>query len=314
MRYLPRRELTRALKMYDLIQVVAGGPALSSAVAGVGPPVVLQVATTLRWEREARRAIAPAATRLWRDTMTGCSSRIERNALRRSDAVLVENDEMLALVQRVGQTSVSKTPPGVDIERFRPSETGWSSNGYLLSVCRLDEPRKRLDRLVDSYLALMRGGSHVPGLVLAGKGILPEPVRRAIERSGLSHRVLILQDVEEEELSGLYQGASVYLATSQEEGLGLSVLEAMASGLPVIATRTAGATECVLDGTTGWLVAQQPERDIASAVANRIQQTLDQSGHPMAIAGRQRCVSRFSTGATLAGFIRVYDRLLNALA
>ncbi len=310
MRYLPRRELTRALQGYDLIQVVAGGPALGWAVAGIGPPVVLQVATTLRWERAARHAIAPAGSRHWRDLMTECSAMMEKKAIRASDAVLVENDRMLAFVRRAGQSCVTKIPPGIDVERFHPRAAGWNSAGYLLSVCRLDEPRKRLDRLIAAYESLVQADPQVPRLVLAGKGELPDSVRRLVDGSDLAQRVLIVQDVADHDLPGLYQEASVFVATSQEEGLGLSVLEAMASGLPVVATRTAGSVECVVDGSTGWLVAQLPEPEIASRAADAIRRTLDRRGQAMAIAARERCIAAFSGPASLARFVRVYDRLL----
>ena len=175
-------------------------------MTGIGPPVVLQAATTLRWEREARHAIAPGGARLWRDLMTTCSTRTEREAIRRSDAVLVENDEMLAFVRGVGQSNVIKAAPGVDVDRFHPPTSGWNSGGYLLSVCRLDEPRKRLDRLLSAYGALIREDPQTPCLVLAGKGNLPGPIRTAIEGSTMARRIRVLTDVADNELASFTWG------------------------------------------------------------------------------------------------------------
>ncbi len=312
MRYRPRAELTRALRNYELIQVVAGGPALAAAVTPTGPPVVLQVATTLRWERQARHANASARLRVWQNAMTAWASRIESKALRDVDAVLVESDVMLSLVSDAGQANVAKVPPGVDTERFCPPVAGWNREGYLLSVCRLSEPRKRLDRLICAYRELVRIDEAAPKLVLAGRGVLPDEIRRLISDSGLVSRVLIRQDLRHDELTELYQGASVYVQTSQEEGLGMSVLEAMASGLPVVATDTAGAKESVVEGVTGRIVRQEPEQALATVFADRVSDILARFGLSMAVAARERCKETFSTNATLGRFTAVYDDLLGS--
>jgi glycosyltransferase involved in cell wall biosynthesis len=312
MRYRPRAELTRALRSYELIQVVAGGPALAFAVIPTGSPVVLQVATTLRWERQTRHANTSAGLRLWRDAMTAWASRTEFRALRDVDAVLVENDAMFSFVSNAGQTNVVKAPPGVDTERFHPPVAGWNREGYLLSVCRLSEPRKRLDKLIRAYRELLRMDGASPELVLAGRGVLPDGSRRLISDFGLSSHVLIRQDLSHDQLTELYQGASVYVQTSDEEGLGMSVLEAMASGLPVVATDTAGAKESIVEGLTGWIVRREPEQAFATVFANRVCDIRARFGSSMAVAARKRCKETFSTNATLARVTAVYDDLLGS--
>jgi len=299
MRYRPRNELTRALRDYDLIQVVAGGPALAAAVVGARPPVVLQMATLVRWERRSRRGSSPPGVRQWRDVMTWWTSRIEQKALRLADAVLVENVDMLSFVERAGQRNAMLAPPGVDTERFTPARGGWNADGYLLSVCRLSEPRKGIDRIVRAYQELVREYDAAPPLVLAGRGTLPEPIARMVHEAGLAQRVVVKSDVQPEKLAELYRGASVYVQASHEEGLGISVLEAMASGLPVVTTSTSGTRETVADGLTGWLVPQHDEDDLRTMCAARIHDILRGSGATMAPAARERCEREFSTSAAL---------------
>lgn len=313
LRYRHRRELTRALRNYDLIHVVAGGPALAAAVTAAGPPVVLHVATTLRWEREARSKGALGPARLWRSAMTRWLARIEKRALLNSNLVLVLNDHMLNFVRELGQQNAVKAPPGVDVRRFRPSDSGWNPGGPLLSVCRFAEPRKRLDRLVTAYRDLVRSVATCPDLILAGRGTVPASVHRLIADAGLSSRIVLRSDVSPQELPLLYRNASLYVQTSQEEGLGLSVLEAMASGLPVVASDTAGARECVVDGVSGWLVPQQPETAISSRFSTQIHDVLTGSGRAMALAARERCEATFSTEATLRQTTDLYDGLLDRL-
>lgn len=310
MRYRPRWELTAALAGYDLVQVVAGGPAWASAVVGTGVPVVLQVATRAAWERDSQLVTQPLPLRAWRTGMTGLTSAVERSAIRRVDAILVENAAMLECARALGQSRVVKAPPGVDTTVFAPPATGWRREGHLLSVCRLGDPRKGLERTVHAYGHLVRRRQSIPKLVLAGSGTLYRPVAALIGQLGLGSHVEVRSDVRREELVSLYRGASVFLQTSFEEGLGLTILEAMACGLPVVATETAGSRETVVDGFTGWLVPQSPAVDVPAAVADRVADILADPGCPFSQRGRARCLSHFATDVALRRFTDAYDAVL----
>jgi glycosyltransferase involved in cell wall biosynthesis len=309
MRYRPRAELTSTLRNYDLIQVVNGAPAIAAAVMRVGIPVVLQVATTAAWERESQLASQVGIRRVWRQGMAALTARIERSALNDVDMVLVENDVMLEHVRSIGQHNVVKAFPGLDTDRFIPEPTGWRGNGHLLSVCRFGDARKGLERLVLAYAEMVQVNPQIPDLVLAGLGGLPSAISDIIRRVGVESRVRVLSGVDETELVRLYQGASVFLQTSHEEGLGMSVLEAMSCGLPVVCTDTAGTRETVDSGVTGWLVAQGRDAAVAAAVANRVLAVLDGGGEAMGVRGRDRCLRIFSLDVTLRRFIAAYDSL-----
>jgi glycosyltransferase involved in cell wall biosynthesis len=307
MRYRPRVELTRALRRYDLIQVVNGGPALAAAVTRAGVPVILQTASAAAWEREWQLAGQARVARTWRQGMTVLTSRIEHSALHNVDMVLVLNDAMLEHVRALGQQNVVKAPPGLDTDLFIPEPSGWSSDGYLLSVCRFGDERKGLDRMVLAYGEMVRADARVPDLVLAGLGDLAPRTAEIIGNLGLASRVHVRSGVDASDLIRLYQGASVFLQTSYEEGLGMSVLEAMACSLPVVCTDTAGTRETVDSGVTGWLVAQGPDHVVASEVAKRVLATLDGGGAAMGARGRDRCLHTFSLDVTLSRFTAVYD-------
>lgn len=309
MRYRPRSELTRALRTYDLVQVVSGGPALAAVAKYAAVPVVLQTASTVAWERESRPAGQLRVADKWRREMTALTSRIELSALNDVDVVLVYNDILLNHVRALGQQSVIKAPPGVDTDRFTPSPGGWRANGYLLSLCRLNDTRKGLDRMVLAYDQMLRADPEVPDLVLAGKGELPHHMTEMIRGLNLASKVHVRSGVDPSELPRLYQGASVFLLTSHEEGFGMSVLEAMACGLPVVSTETAGTRETVSNGRTGWLVAQDADTVVADEVAKRTLAVLQASGKDLGAQARTRCLSIFSLEVTLHRFIDVYDSL-----
>lgn len=310
LRYLPRAELSTQLNRYDLVQVVAGGPSLALAAIRSRRPIVLLVATTVAWERASQLVATGATLALWRGGMTKAVSAMERAALQRADAVLVLNSEMQEFARSVGQTRVVLAPPGVDTERFTSRTEGWDSAGYLLSVCRLNDPRKGLDRLIRSYALMREHRPSVPPLVMAGRGELPANLRRLIAELGLVEHVSVRSNVPQAQLPSLYRGASVYLQTSHEEGLGISVLEAMASGLPVVSTETAGTRETVAHGETGWLIPQTPPDQVPALMASRALEVLQDESGSISSHARQRCVAEFSLHVTLARFTEVYDLLL----
>lgn len=307
LRYLPRKGLTVELDRFDLVQVVAGAPALALATARSRPPTVLQVATTVAWERSSQLSATARNLARWRRAMTWSTSVLERAALRRVDTVLVMNREMKQFVSSVSSTRVVMAPPGIDTARFTPRGKGWNPLGYLLSVCRLDDPRKGLDRLVRSYALMTEQLPAAPRLVLAGRGTLPAPLVELVASLGLVERVDVRSDVPSTELPSLFRGASVYLQTSYEEGLGISVLEAMASGVPVVVTDTAGTRETVAHGETGWLVEQGSE--VERAMADRVMSLWNIDGPAMARRSRGRATSLFSEQMSLARILDVHEHV-----
>ena len=312
MRYRPRRELSAVLRKYDLIQVVSGTPAWAAAVHAVGVPVALQFATLVAWERESATPASGSLMRGWHGAMTRATTRIEASAIRRAGALLVENSVMLRHVATVGRPDAVKAAPGVDTAYFTPAPGGWQRTGYLLSVSRLGDPRKGLDRMIHVYANLACAYNGTPPLVLAGRGTLSSSVMRLIAERGLQSRVIVRSDVAPGDLVRLYQGAAVFLQTSHEEGLGMSVLEAMACGIPVVATRTHGTAETVVDDVTGSLVSQDEATRRPQVVAGRIRTLLEGDGALFGMRGRHRCEREFSSPVALRRFTGSYDALLRA--
>ena len=117
-----------------------------------------------------------------------------------------------------------------------------------------------------------------------------------LERAGVGHRVIATDAVDPRgELPLDYAAADVCVQASRAEGLGFSVLEALACGTPVVASAVGGLVETVADGITGWTV---PPGD-AAALAAALRDALD---HPdearrRAAAGREMVRRRFETGA-----------------
>lgn len=308
-RYARRRELSRLLSDVDLIQVVAGGPAWCLPFRNASSPVLLQVATLASLERARKRSGLTPSRRLLLDAMTALTGRLEKKALRVPIVTFVENRRMFQWVrEQTDGAHVLFSPPGVDVSWFHPAKVP-SENRYILSVGRFDDPRKNAALTFRAYRRLLDLAPEAPPLKLVGRS----PGQRDLHLAnslGLSGRFSILERVTDDELAALYRQAIAYLQTSEEEGLGMAVLEAMASGLAVVGTRCGGLEETIVDGETGFL------RDVNDSVG--IAQALDllirdpKRRTKMGAAGRRRVERDFSLETRGADFLAVYDALLGA--
>jgi glycosyltransferase involved in cell wall biosynthesis len=185
---------------------------------------------------------------------------------------------------------------GVDTERFRP---GSSVRRGVLFVGRIT-PHKGIDRL-------LRALPPETPLTIAGTGghdrREPERSYPGFLRALATEDVTFAGDVPEAQLPDLYRGAEVFVLPSVHgtvygkivaisELLGLSVLEAMASGTPVIASRIGGLPEVVRDGETGYLVTPGDVDELRDRIAELV---ADPSrARRMGEAGRQLVIERFT--------------------
>lgn len=309
-RYMPRSALTRELETCDLIQVVAGTPAWTLAALGTSCPVALQVATLVAEERKAVSSGGAPLLRVWRRVMTGVTAAVESIAPRLADLIFVENRWMYRKLRGRTRGRVVLAPPGVDTRLFRPRRDPQEAGAerYLLSVARLDEPRKRVDLLVESYALLRAETDRAPRLILAGSSPPSGAVRARIRELGLGDCVEYRANPSREKLAALYRGAELFVLASAEEGLGIVLLEAQASGLPVVATRTRGAETAVQDGETGLLTRLGSPHSLAKAMGRLLADPCLR--RRMGRSARQRVEAHFSESVASRRFLDEYQRLL----
>jgi glycosyltransferase involved in cell wall biosynthesis len=190
--------------------------------------------------------------------------------LKRSRAVITISEASRREIVRVYGVPPEKVHValcGYDASRFNPygpvfNATGWDP--YALYVGNV-MPHKNLERLVDAFATV---ANRQPGRLVIrgwGKHHHVEALRARIARHGLEGRVDWQPYAGDEELPGLYRGARMLLLPSLSEGFGLTALEAMACGTPVIASNTSSLPEVV--GDAGLLVDPHDTTAIAEAMA-----------------------------------------------
>jgi phosphatidyl-myo-inositol dimannoside synthase len=168
---------------------------------------------------------------------------------------------------------------GTDPDRFQPAidstalrERFQLPGGvrWLLTVARL-EPHKGMDTVIAALPAIAARASDV-GYLIAGSGPAREKLERLAQKAGVADRVRFLGEVGEQDLPALYNAASAYVGVSRRaerigvEGFGISLVEASACALPIVAGDSGGVPDAVRAGETGFLVPPEDVAAVADAV------------------------------------------------
>ena len=302
-RYARRHALLTLVSDCDVVHVVCGTPAFANAVSGFGGPVVVHFASFVRHERCSESG-RPSTLHRWRHVMTSAVTRIERRALRRADAIIAVNRTRLGEAQALARpgTPAAVVHTGVDTEWFSPGP--YREDGYLLSVGRLSDPRKNLPLLLQGYAAARKRDPRVPDLLLAGPAA-PQPEDLALAATlGVTERVRYTGPLSRRALADIYRGASMFVLSSDEEGQGIALVEAMASGLPVVTTSCVGPTEVVTDGIEGILTPVGSQSALADAIVSL--STDSARRRRLSHAARSRAVRNFSLERAGTSLCSVY--------
>jgi glycosyltransferase involved in cell wall biosynthesis len=199
----------------------------------------------------------------------------------------------------VDPPSVTLSPAERQLARAKLVGQG---NELILSVGVLQTRKNTLNAL----RALERLPEHFRLILVGGDGYGSEAIHEYIRRQGFGPRVEVRGYVTLEELRVLYQSASVLLFPSLEEGFGLPVLEAMANGLPVVASRTASLPEA--GGDAALYVDPHDPQDIAEKVRRAVEDS-DLRGK-MIQQGLARA-REFSWRRVAEATLEVYDEVLS---
>jgi len=236
-----------------------------------------------------------------RGLITGSERRLARFAFEHADLVAPVSDELAGHLREVApRTRMVTVANVVDTEVFAPGEPALGAeHPKLLNVAALAEKK--------GHEYLLRALQDLPGAVLdiVGDGELREPLTRRAHELGLADRVQFLGELPKSEVAGRMRDADVFVLPSLAENLPVVLIEAMASGLPAVATAVGGVPE-MLDESSGTLVAPRDSQALAAAVRATLERDLD----PAAMAATAR--ERYGYAAICARWTELYEELLSS--
>ncbi|HEX8904119.1 MAG TPA: glycosyltransferase family 4 protein [Longimicrobiaceae bacterium] len=281
------------------------GPGVYAALAGVftGIPVV----TTLHGTAD----IAPA------EALRGVKLRLLARG--RNRIAFVSESLRRAVLARaaIDSARTAVVPNGIDLRAFRPGrdgglrrELGIAPGAPLVGAVG----NLRADK---DYSVLLRAAAHlrdaVPGVrvVIAGAGgnEIERELRALSRELGVEETVVFAGFRPDPER--VLRTLDVFVLSSRSEGFSLSTAQAMACGVPVVATRCGGPEEIVDDGATGLLVSPAAPDELADAVARLLRDPA--ARERMGRAGHERAQARYSVERMLDGYDALYRQCLRAL-
>lgn len=225
------------------------------------------------------------------------------------------------LVERVGVAAarVERICNGVDSIRFHPAPGGmraplagnpFDAPGALVvgTVGRLQVVKDQLN-LVRALAVARRDGGEAAArlrLVIAGEGPLRPAIEDEIRQQGLADVVWMAG--ERKDVPEVMRSLDIFALPSRAEGISNTILEAMASGLPVVATDVGGNGELIEAGRTGLLVPAEEPVTMAEALMCYASNVALRNSH--GLSGRLRVEQGFSLDTMVARYTELYERLL----
>jgi len=302
----------------DKLQAAAGGFRQAAAACLLGRPAIVHahVASHASFVRKslllwlARRAGCSTIFHLhgggFRQFATVGSSapmrRWIRHTLERSSLVIALSEGWAAFLRAYApRARVTVLPNAVVLPH---SGGARSESGRILFLGRL-EAAKGVEELLDA-VALLAPRFPALHLVLAGSGEL-DTWRRAAAKRGIVSRVELTGWIDAAARSAQLARAAVFCLPSHAEGLPMALLEAMAAGKAVVASRVGAIPEALLDGVNGLMV---PPRD-APALATALARVLDDAGLQQNLGARARATveRHYSTEAICGRLAAIYNDL-----
>ncbi|MFQ5880867.1 MAG: glycosyltransferase family 4 protein [Candidatus Methylomirabilales bacterium] len=203
-------------------------------------------------------------------------------------------------------------PNGVDTEKFHPvvdreaAKRSLGVQGKLVSFAGRLHPQKGLIFLLQAWERVVAKQADAT-LLLLGRGPQERQLREMADRLGISHRVTFLG--EKGDVRPYFQASDVFVLSSLAEGMSNVLLEAMATGVPCVATRVGGNVDLVGDGINGLLVEPRNAHQLAEAILCLLQDP--DFGTNLEVAARQTVEHGYSVEQVAGQYLKLYQELLD---
>lgn len=161
-------------------------------------------------------------------------------------------------------------PWGVDLQQFAPSTVHGPSSNFTLFCNRSWEPRYGVDVLAKAFVKVTASRPEV-GLILLGGGSQAANLRQILTSGGVMEQVHFGGQVSQKELAGWYHQADLYISPSHVDGSSVSLMEALACGLPCLVSDIPANKEWVTEGENGWLFRDGNVDDLAAKILQAVE-------------------------------------------
>ncbi|MFW5928066.1 MAG: glycosyltransferase [Thermoplasmatota archaeon] len=241
----------------DLILCVGAGQVLSTFLQGVFLSKLFGIPLVSEWR---------GSDLLLKNSR--CRRTAKKTILKNSALNIIRSEDMRkkAVELEPGSDMMILPSKGIDTDKFKPipSPSSSSDKAKVLYVGRLHE-LKGLNYLIEAFSDVKEKYSDVELLIIGG-GDLREELKELVHKEGLDQHVKFIGEVEHSKLIDYYQNSDIFVLPSLSEGLSNVIMEAMACGLPVIATDVGGNSELVEHENGGFLIRSRDVPSLSKAL------------------------------------------------
>jgi mannosyltransferase len=240
---------------------------------------------------------------------------LTRWLIRQMDAIIATSSISASYLKRESVVVMH----GVDTEAYAPpvdraaafAESGLPGR-YAIGCFGRVRAQKGSDLFVDAMLRLLPRypdfTAVMVGAITPDQVMFANDLKKRIEAAGLAPRIVITGELPVEEVQRWYKRLTIYAFTSRNEGFGLTLIEAMAVGAALVASRAGAAELVVEDGVTGVLTSPGDADALVDALEPLMRDPA--SAATMGERARARVLEKFSLDAEAEGIARVYRALL----
>ena len=240
---------------------------------------------------------------------------ITRWLIRRMDAIIATSDISASFLKR----AATVIPHGVDTDRYAPPENraaAFAEAGlpgrYAIGCFGRVRAQKGTDAFVDAMCRLLPRypdfTAVIVGAIAVEQTSFGNDLKKRIEAAGLASRIVITGELPIADVQRWYQRLTIYAFTSRNEGFGLTLIEAMAVGAALVASRAGAAELVVEDGVTGVLTSPGDVDALVAALEPLMRDPAACAA--MGVRGRERVVEKFSLDAEANRIAEVYRTLV----
>jgi glycosyltransferase involved in cell wall biosynthesis len=242
---------------------------------------------------------------------------LEKKTAYEADLIVTISNYSLEKIQKhygINPSKVRIVPNGVDVEKFKPAQNGQAAR---LQFGLGDEPvalfvgslipRKGLPYLVEAAKKIVKEQPSATFLIV-GEGPLKQQLTSSLNTAGISGNFKFLGTLKDDALKAAYDCADVFVLPSIQEGQGIVLLEAQASGKPVVAFDIGGVNEAVKDKETGLLVRRGSTEELADALLRLLADKLLRE--KMGANGRRFVTENFTWDICAQKMMQVYREAL----
>ncbi|HEY0910795.1 MAG TPA: glycosyltransferase [Bradyrhizobium sp.] len=240
---------------------------------------------------------------------------ITRWLIRRMDAIIATSDISASFLKR----AATVIPHGVDTDRYAPpvnraaafAEAGLPGR-YAIGCFGRVRAQKGTDVFVEAMCRLLPRypdfTAVIVGAVAVEQSSFASDLKKRMAAAGLGARIVITDELPIEDVQRWYQRLTIYAFTSRNEGFGLTLIEAMAVGAALVASRAGAAELVVEDGVTGVLIPPGDADALAAALEPLMRDPAACAA--MGARGRERVLDKFSLDAEANRIAEVYRTLI----